>query len=252
MSYETFTWFMYGWIALAIILFPIQFFTTAPYGRHTNKKWGKIIDNRLGWVIMEIISPVAFAFFFLTGENAKTPPMWIFFALWIGHYTYRSLIFPFRTKTVGKHIPVAIVIFAVLFNVVNGFTNGYYLGSLGLAYSNDWFFDPRFIFGLIIFLTGAYINIKSDNILLNLRKEGEKGYKVPQGGLFSRISCPNYFGEILEWTGFAIMCWNLAAVGFAVWTASNLIPRAVSHHKWYRKNFEHYPKSRKAIIPFVW
>jgi protein-S-isoprenylcysteine O-methyltransferase Ste14 len=243
---------MYSWIAIAIILFPIQLKTTAPYGRHTNTRWGKIIDNRLGWFLMEIISPLAFAFFFLTGENAKTPPMWFFFGLWIAHYFYRSIIFPFRTKTKGKGIPLAIVAFALAFNVVNGFTNGYYLGSLGLAYPTEWLFDPRFISGTLVFFTGAFINIQSDNILLNLRKPGEKGYKVPQGGLFYRVSCPNYFGEILEWVGFAILTWNIAALGFAIWTASNLIPRALSHHNWYKENFEHYPTTRKAIIPFIW
>lgn len=252
MSYDNFIGFMYLWIGLAIILFPIQLKKTAPYGRHTNKKWGKFIDNRLGWVIMEIVSPLVFAYFFLSGENVKTIPMWIFFSLWIIHYIYRSLIYPFRTKTTGKDIPIAIVLFAILFNLVNGFTNGYYLGSLGLSYPDDWLFDPRFIIGIIIFFIGAYINIQSDNILLNLRQPGEKGYKIPQGGLYHKISCPNYFGEILEWVGFTIMCWNIAALGFAIWTVSNLIPRAISHHKWYKKTFEYYPKSRKAIIPFIW
>ncbi|MCR9288063.1 MAG: DUF1295 domain-containing protein [Bacteroidetes bacterium] len=252
MSYDHFIYFMYAWIALAIVLFPIQLKITAPYGRHASNKWGKSIDNRLGWLLMELISPVIFAIFFLTGDNAKTTPMWIFLGLWMAHYSYRSIIFPFRTKTTGKSIPILIVSSAIFFNLINGFTNGYYLGSLGLSYPQEWLYDPRFIIGIIIFFIGVAINVQSDNILLSLRKPGEKGYKVPQGGLFHRISCPNYFGEILEWIGFAILSWNIAAVGFAIWTASNLIPRAISHHKWYREKFEHYPKSRKAIIPFIW
>ncbi len=251
MSFENFTYLVYAWIAFAILLFPFQLFITAPYGRHSNAQWGRLMDNRWGWVIMEIVSPLVFAYFFLSGENAKTAPMWVFFALWMLHYFNRSIIFPLRTKTVGKQIPIMIVVSAIFFNIINGFTNGYYLGSLGLSYSIEWFYDPRFIIGAIVFATGAYINIQSDNILLNLRKPGEKGYKVPQGGLFHRISCPNHFGEIVEWTGFAIMCWNLPAAGFAIWTAMNLIPRAISHHKWYRANFEHYPKGRKAVIPFI-
>ena len=84
-----------------------------------------------------------------------------------------------------------------------------------------------------------------------MRKPGETGYKIPKGGLFKYISCPNHFGEILEWIGFAIMCWNLAAFAFAIWTVANLIPRAVSHHKWYKENFENYPTKRKAVIPFL-
>lgn len=33
---------------------------------------------------------------------------------------------------------------------------------------------------------------------------------------------------------------------------ANLAPRAYSHHLWYKKTFsENYPKSRKALIPFI-
>ena len=36
---------------------------------------------------------------------------------------------------------------------------------------------------------------------------------------------------------------------FFIWTFINLVPRAISHHKWYKDNFKDYPKNRKAIIP---
>ena len=45
------------------------------------------------------------------------------------------------------------------------------------------------------------------------------------------------------------MCWNLPALSFAVWTFANLVPRAVSHHKWYRRTFPDYPPARRAVIP---
>jgi hypothetical protein len=69
--------------------------------------------------------------------------------------------------------------------------------------------------------------------------------------LFEWISCPNLFGEIVEWFGFALMCWSLPALSFAIWTAANLIPRALSHHAWYRGHFPDYPQARRAVIPFV-
>ena len=96
------------------------------------------------------------------------------------------------------------------------------------------------------------INWQSDNILIHLRKLGEKGYKIPHGGFFKWISCPNHFGEIIEWTGFAIMTWSLSGLSFAIWTAVNLIPRALDHHKWYKDTFSDYPQKRKAVIPFLW
>lgn len=238
------------WIALALVLVPIQLRFAAPYGRHTRRGWGPLIDNRLGWIVMEIISPLTFGCFFLSGNGAKSPAAWIFFALWMAHYANRSVIFPLRIHTKGKKMPLSIALSAAFFNVVNGYLNGAWLGSMGAGYDNAWLSDPRFIFGLAIFATGAGINLWADNRLIHLRKPDETGYKIPRGGLFQYISCPNLFGEIVEWSGFALMCWNWPALSFAVWTAANLIPRALAHHRWYRSHFEDYPPERKAVIPF--
>ena len=251
MSETVFTNFMYFWMAFAIILMPVQIFMKAPYGRHTNRKWGILMDNRLGWIIMEAVSLFFFAYFFLTGDNPISTPMWVFFAMYAGHYINRSFIFPLRTRTSGKKIPLAVVLMAMIFNTVNGYTNGYYLGSLGEPYGTEWLTDWRFILGTLLFLTGVLINTQSDKTLRNLRKPGETGYSIPTGGLFNKVSCPNLLGEIIEWTGFAIACWNLPALAFAAWTFSNLLPRAMSHHKWYKETFDDYPAERKAIIPYI-
>ena len=245
-SFNTLAW---SWILFALILVPIQLKVTAPYGRHTRRNWGPMIGNRLGWTLMEIVSPLVFAFFFLQGSAGKTAGSWVLFALWMAHYANRSLIFPWRTRTQGKRIPVLIVFSAAFFNTVNGFLNGFYLGELQTAAPE--LASPRFMAGLALFLTGAAINLGADQVLLGLRKPGETGYKIPQHPLFRRISCPNHFGEIIEWTGFALMAWNLAALSFAIWTAANLIPRAISHHRWYRERFEEYPEERKAVIPYI-
>jgi 3-oxo-5-alpha-steroid 4-dehydrogenase 1 len=238
-----------AWTVLAIALFPIQLFVTAPYGRHVRTDWGPTIPNQLGWCLMELVSLVVFVGLFLSGPNEKTAPMWVFFALWSAHYVNRSLIFPWRTHTQGKSIPLAIVASSAVFNIVNAGLNGLYLGWLGEVYPAAWLMDPRFIAGLAVFAAGAAINIWSDNRLIGLRAGGGQGYTVPRGGLFERVSCPNHMGEIIQWSGFALMCWNLPALSFAVWTAANLIPRAVSHHVWYRKTFPDYPHDRRAVIP---
>ena len=94
------------------------------------------------------------------------------------------------------------------------------------------------------------INWKADNILIGLRKPGETHYVIPEGWLFNKISCPNLAGRINRMAGFAILCWNLPALTFFIWTAANLIPRALSHHKWYKEKFKEYPQVRKAIVPF--
>ena len=237
------------WTLLALAIVPMQLRTTAPYGRHVRTDWGPLISNQLGWCLMELVSLLVFAGLFLAGPNVKTAPMWVFFALWTAHYVNRSLIFPWRTHTQGKSMPVAIVGSAGAFNIVNGGLNGLYLGWFGDIYPASWLTDPRFIVGLVIFVIGAAINLWSDNKLIGLRAGGKQGYSIPRGGIFDWISCPNHFGEIVQWSGFALMCWNLPALSFAVWTAANLIPRAVSHHAWYRRTFADYPTNRHAVIP---
>jgi 3-oxo-5-alpha-steroid 4-dehydrogenase 1 len=237
------------WTLLALALVPMQLRMTAPYGRHTRTGWGPMIPNQVGWFLMELVSLVVFVGLFLSGPNEKTAPMWVFFALWSAHYVNRSLIFPWRTRTRGKSMPLAIAGSAALFNVVNAGLNGLYLGWFGDVYPAAWLGDPRFIVGLVVFLAGAAINQWADTRLIGLRTGDQQGYTVPRGGLFERVSCPNHMGEIVQWWGYALMCWNLPALSFAVWTAANLIPRAVSHHAWYRWTFPDYPADRKAVVP---
>jgi 3-oxo-5-alpha-steroid 4-dehydrogenase 1 len=85
-----------------------------------------------------------------------------------------------------------------------------------------------------------------------LRKPGETGYKIPTGGLFDYITGANFFGEIIEWTGFAVAsdCSPPATI-FAVFSAAYLGMRAWHHQNYYLSKFEDYPRTRKIIIPFV-
>jgi steroid 5-alpha reductase family enzyme len=89
-------------------------------------------------------------------------------------------------------------------------------------------------------------------VLRNLRAPGDLTYHIPNRGLYRWISCPNYFGEILEWLGWAIATWSLPGLAFAIWTIANLAPRAHAHHAWYHTRFPAYPSQRKALIPYIW
>lgn len=74
---------------------------------------------------------------------------------------------------------------------------------------------------------------------------------IPRGGAFEHLSCPNLLGEIVEWMGLAVLTWCVPALGFALWTAANLIPRALWRHHWYQETFSDYPRSRRPILPWV-
>ena len=232
------------WIIIGLIIFPINLIYKAPYGRHTSKKWGVSINNKLGWIIMELpallVCPAIYFYFKIDFDISI-----MFICLWIIHYFNRTIIFPFRIKTKGKKMPLAIVLSAFFFNIVNGLINGYFLSNIDM-HSVSIFL----ITGFLLFVLGLYINISSDNKLINLRKI-KKGYFIPKGGLFKYISCPNFFGEIIEWFGFALMTFNIGSLSFFIWTCCNLIPRALAHHTWYKNKFNEYPKERKAILPFL-
>jgi 3-oxo-5-alpha-steroid 4-dehydrogenase 1 len=251
MEKNTFDLIVLSWITLGCILFPVLLFVTAPYGRHATPKWGATISNREGWILMEVPALLFFLYFAISGHAGKNAVVWIIISLFTIHYVNRSLIYPFRIKTKGKRMPFLIVILAIMFNAVNGFVNGYYLGTMQNQYNESWLNDPRFIFGILLFLTGMFINIAADEKLIHMRKSKANGYHIPYGGIFNKISCPNFFGEIIEWSGFAIFCWSLPAMSFFVWTICNLLPRALDHHRWYKKQFSDYPENRKAVIPYL-
>jgi protein-S-isoprenylcysteine O-methyltransferase Ste14 len=234
------------WILSGILLFPVLIKIKAPYGRHASKKWGITISNKIGWILMELpallICPI---YYILQNTNLYTINT-IFILLWVLHYFNRTIIYPLRIKTKGKRMPLIIAASALFFNLINGLINGYYLSNTNYLEINYYIL----LLGLIIFFIGLIININSDNKLIGLRlKNEENKYVIPNGGLFNYISCPNFFGELIEWLGFAIITLNLGSLSFFIWTFINLVPRAISHHKWYKENFKDYPKNRKAIIP---
>ena len=250
-SPEVFHWAVIGWIAIAVAIFPFLFKTVAPFGRHTHERMGPMISNRAGWILMESPAIWWFSWLFLAGPVIKNPVTWLAFIMWMVHYANRVLLFPFRTRTKGKLMPVAIVASAFFFQLTNGFFVGYALTWIDNPGNND-LYGWNVVTGFGLFALGFFINQWSDHILINLRKPGETGYKIPRGFLFEYVSCPNFFGEILEWIGFAVVCWNFAGLSFALWTIANLVPRAWAHHQWYVKTFSDYPDNRKIVIPFLY
>lgn len=257
MTLRTFHTVTGTWIVFSVIIFIVLLRITVPYGRHTRSGWGPKISARLGWFIMELPSPVVMFVFFLTGSVEKNMVHYLFLLLWELHYINRTFVFPFRIRGDRKQMTLTVVLMAIFFNIVNGYLNGTYLFTLADTYMPSWLMNPRFIIGALIFSTGFVINQVSDNILRNLRSSMENGgnsgkrYQIPRGFLFERISCPNYFGEMIEWLGWAVLTWSPSGLAFFIWTAANLLPRALSHHRWYRQEFSVYPQKRSAIIPYI-
>ncbi len=247
-----YTWGTRAIFASAGLALLILVLIDAPYGRHWREGWGPSITARLGWIIMELPSPIAFALVYATGDYAHTPLPLLFLVLYQAHYFNRTVIFPHLMKSgAEKRSSLVVIMIAVIFNTTNGALCGLGVSQFG-DYDPSWFSDPRFGIGMILFVSGAAINIHSDSILRNLRKPGEADYKIPHGGLYRWISSPNYLGEIVEWLGFAIATWTTASFAFALFTAANLAPRAKSNQQWYHEHFPDYPADRRTLIPYIW
>jgi 3-oxo-5-alpha-steroid 4-dehydrogenase 1 len=235
--------------SFAVVVFILLFFISAPYGKFSRKGWGPAIKSKWAWMIMEFPSPALMFFFFIISDNKNLPQI-IFLCLWLSHYLHRTFIYPFSQSGKEKAYPVLLVFMAFVFNCLNGYVNGYgvfHIYSYDLSYLLTW----QFIAGIIFFVTGFIINKISDEKLRNFRKKNPSEYVIPHGWLFEHISCPHYFGEIIEWGGWALMTWSLPGLAFFIFTFANLFPRAISSHKWYKMHFPDYPSDRKAVIPFI-
>jgi 3-oxo-5-alpha-steroid 4-dehydrogenase 1 len=237
----------------ALAVFPVLFLVPAPYGRYQRRGFGPLMNARLGWVIMEfpaVVVPV-WAFLAAGGGGACGGAAWLLLSLWLLHYTQRTFLFPVLMRGQGGRSPVMTVALAIVFNCLNGIVNGTSLAWLGLDPARCAAFPPRLLVGVAIFLAGFLVNLHADHVLRTLRAPGETGYRIPTGGAFRWVSAANYFGELVEWTGFAVAAMTPAAWAFAAFTAANLVPRAWSHHRWYTRTFPEYPPERRAIIPLI-
>lgn len=281
----------------------MSIFINAPFGRFTLENQSNIflVDGRYSWVVMELFAPIFFTYTFLTSPlsgSLNLPPSFslgkpnnILALCFMAHYFNRAILSPLRTPSRSKsHIIVPLA--AIAFNVVNGSLMGSYISSPAVSNSLA---KPSLTFyiGIVLCAAGAAGNIFHDEILLNIRRKAiSKGksransgqhYAIPNGGLYSFISYPNYLCEWVEWLGFAVAVspvsfqapdislvdpqtyvklltaapnqWAPGLTAPWIFLIAEIVlmfPRAYRGHQWYRNRFgDTYPKQRKAIIPFI-
>lgn len=248
--------YLYVMSGLAIIVFIALNFVDAGYGINYSSKWGKGISNKVAWFLMEF--PIFFSMiviYLCSDRRMEIVPIILLLIFQI-HYFQRAFIFPFLLKGKSK-MPLTIMFLGITFNILNSVMQGYWIffESPDGYYSLAWLKDPRFIIGVILFFSGMVINLRSDYIIRHLRKSDEDTrHYLPKGGLFKYVTSANYFGELIEWLGFAILTWSVSGLVFFIWTFANLVPRARSTHQKYKKEFatEIKEKNLKRIFPFIY
>eukprot|EP00889_Picochlorum_renovo_P006279 jgi/Picre1/33309/NNA_008633.t1 len=223
-----------GMIVAAIITLPVLIYgPTAPYGRYSTTGWGVLIPNKIAWFTQELWSlaiPALWLAFFSTPDQLKrlqVPANGLLMIMFMTHYIYRDVIYPFRLR--GDKVSP---------------------GS-----SPDGCYNrPEMDLWLLPLGVGMAVNLQSDNILIHCdaRVTRKVSIEYPKGACLNTVSAANYFGEILEWTGYAIASSSLPGIAFAVFTFANLAPRGWKHHAWYNDYFKTYHRlKRKAVIPFL-
>ena len=252
--------FLFIIAVIGLVIFVTLYYVDAGYGKMRSEKWGPAINNKIGWFLMEM--PVFLIVLYLWAISpymvTRHAPYWVFLLIFEFHYFQRSFIFPFILKGKGQ-MPIIIMLLSVIWNLMNGYIQGFWLFHLAPKYypelyTIDWLYDPRFIIGTIIFITGWIINMHSDHVIRNLRKPGDTNHYLPKKGLYKYVTSANYLGEITEWFGFAILTWSFAGLLFWWFSCCNLVPRANSIYLKYEQEFpnEFDRKKLKRIIPFIY
>jgi 3-oxo-5-alpha-steroid 4-dehydrogenase 1 len=247
-------------LALAVVVFVALQFITVAYGMTYNNRWGISINSKLGWWLME--TPVFLAMIIIYSISLKMglKPFNIvtsfILLLFLLHYGQRSFVFPLLMKG-GSKMPLSVVFSGIFFNFCNAFMQGCWLFIVcpGDKYQISWFWSPQFIIGTAIFFFGMTVNLHSDRIIRKLRKsKDDNNYYLPKGFLFDKINSSNYFGELLEWLGFAILTWSFAGFVFFCWAFANLVPRAKAVYNRYYKFFgDGFMKPKRwKIFPYIY
>jgi 3-oxo-5-alpha-steroid 4-dehydrogenase 1 len=244
-----------------VVVFALMVLKPSTYGKlHNNKRnlFGPKVTAKWCWIIFESPNWIWVLYSLYDVGLPLSLPNVLLLGWFLLHYLHRSILYPLQMSSDSK-FPIGMLAFTVPYTMING-----YLQSQGLCrfqtFPPNYIFSFPFVFGSVLTSLGFIIGFISDQILLRLRRSSTTTtstrtttkYQIPYGGLFDYVSCPHFFGEILEWIGFCIACnGSLASASFAIWTMSNLGPRGLAQHKWYHEKFDDYPKDRKALVPFV-
>lgn len=236
------------WIAVSIPAFLAQLRWDWA-GRRGGTGVGSRIPSRWAWTAIELTGLITFPLIYLSNGNLHVVGN-VVLALWLAHYAHRALLWPWLVLDRGATVPLTMLIAGICFYLVIGNLVGWFM-ALEADYPDGWLADPRFVAGLGLMIAGAGINVWADYRLRRLRIDNGGQPVMPQGGVFDLVACPNLTGEIIEWAGFALLTRSMPGLAFAVWTAANLVPRAIWRRKWYRQHFSGYPRRRAALFPGV-
>ncbi|XP_058049516.1 polyprenol reductase isoform X2 [Ahaetulla prasina] len=120
-------------------------------------------------------------------------------------------------------------------------------------YSGGVIHFAHYCFGLFYYVLVGF------TVLCQVPANGREGkvssldHSIPFGDWFEMVSSPHYFAEFLIYTSMAVTFgfYNLTWWLVVTYVFFNQAVSAVLCHEYYLNKFKHYPKYRKAYIPFI-
>ena len=154
-------------------------------------------------------------------------------------------IFQKRKWTWSETITIAILMSFVL----------YALASVGG--SNKQAMGAVEIIGILLYLSGSYINTHSEYYRHAWKSKEENKGRLYTEGLFSLAMHINYLGDIVLFTGLAMITHSLSMCAIPLVMALNfvffIIPSLDKYlEKKYMDDFKAYSKKTKKLIPMIY
>ena len=113
------------------------------------------------------------------------------------------------------------------------------------------------IIGILLYLSGSYINTHSEYYRYVWKLKAENRGRLYTEGLFSLAMHINYFGDIVLFTGLAMLTHSLSLLVIPLIMAMNfvfnIIPSLERYlEKKYKDEFRDYSKKTKKLIPLIY
>ena len=141
-AFNIYLWVMVG---LAVVVFISLYFVNAGYGQFTSSKWGKSINNKVAWFLMEFPIFLAMIIIWLCSPHRFDLVPMVFLLIFEIHYFQRSIIFPWLMKGKSSKMSLAVMFMGISFNILNAMMQGYWIffesykvnyHVLGLSYTD--------------------------------------------------------------------------------------------------------------------
>jgi len=123
--------------------------------------------------------------------------------------------------------------------------------------NNKQFVGVVEVIGVLLYLSGSYINTHSEYSRHVWKLKEENRGRLYTRGLFSLTMHINYFGDVVLFTGFAMVTHSLSMLAIplimAVNFVFNIIPSLDRYlEKKYKDEFRDYSKKTKKFIPLIY